>query len=154
MGKTLAAHTEPDLTMCCCLLLRSSSFWFERLVEWACLDEGVDFAMGHCRKYKSSRGADGCCHVWENSSNFQRVHFVKIFRTSRIKVDMHPFQSCWGQTQLLTKNLNTFSQRYTQSCTCLFFNCTKLLRAFQTACHVIHTLGNAHWWRKGLFISL
>lgn len=79
-------HTQNQtFAMCCCLLLRSSSFWFERLVEWACRDEGVDFAMGHCRKYKSSRGADGCCHVWENSSNFQRVHFVKIFRTSRIR---------------------------------------------------------------------
>lgn len=29
-----------------CLLLRSSSFWFERLVEWARLDEGLDFYHG------------------------------------------------------------------------------------------------------------
>lgn len=43
MRKTLA----PLITRAhCCHRLRSTSFWFERLAEWACPDEGVGFCHG------------------------------------------------------------------------------------------------------------
>lgn len=97
-----------------------------------------------------------CCHVWENSANFQVGAFCQSLQLyhSRVKVDTHPFQSCWGQTQLRTKNLNTFFQRYTIMHMPPFSTVLYCWGGFQTACHVSHTLGDAHWWRKGLFISL
>lgn len=66
-------------------------FWFDWLVEWACPNEGKILSMGHCLEYKSTRGADGCCHVLVNSEGLHRhpvflpmLNFFQIFQTSHI----------------------------------------------------------------------
>ena len=144
-------------TSLCCRPLLGPSFWFERLVEGACRDEGGDFAMGHRCKYKYSRGADGCCHVRENSaglhkrlllitSNFHGLHFFDIFRSSPIGAVLklththtHSFQSPCGQTQLRTKeSKHSHSLEHThRHAHASFSTAPKLLRGFSNclSCH-------------------
>lgn len=152
-----------------CLLLRSSSFWFERLVEWARLDEGLDFYHGSLQQMQI------CWRCWwllsclgEQWGPSYRVCCAlslliskgcisfEILRTSlyqsRIKSDTdthtwthttHPFPSRCGRTQLRTKNLNTriLSNVHTVMHMPRFQLRPDCWKPFKlVACHVSHTL--------------
>ncbi len=110
----------------------------------------MDFATGQCSKYKSARGAEGCCHVRENSeglhmrlhiitSNFYRVDFCRTFRTGPIRAakltHTHTFHPCCGRPQLWTKKSkhshslkHTHTHTHTHSHACIFSNCRESLK--------------------------
>lgn len=144
MGETLAAHRGLDLTVC-----HPHHFDSKGLLNEPVEMRGWILPWVTAAKYKSASSADGYCHVWENSeglpncphlitSNFQGVHFFEIFRTCHIRAvlklthtHVHTHSSLLVVGHSCGRKIQTlaFSQTYTQSCTCLFFNCTQTVES-------------------------
>lgn len=165
--KTPAAHRELDLTVWRRRPLKASSFRFEKLVEWARLDEGTVFATGHRHKYKSAWGADGCCRVWENTEGpHMRPHLHHCSfpmsvcpqgledrpEQSHFKADTqrsHPV-SLWSDTAAQEKSKHSHSLRPLFQ---LHPNCWEAFKLHVMSVTLSQSFGNAHGWWKVLFIS-
>lgn len=120
----------------------------------------MDFTTGHCHKYKSTRGGDGFCQVLEKSEGFHMCPFpiTSIFpacnssRSSHIRAiskqthaHEHPSTLIpvflWSDTAADEKSKHSHSLKHTHGHAHVSFSTApELLRGFQTACHVSHTL--------------
>lgn len=127
--------------------------------------KGLISAKGHCCKYKSAGGADGCRHVWENSEGLHTRPFLITPNFQGCISSRPPGQAVSGpyrnwhththtdirtlssllvvraQLQIKKKNLNIHILLNTHNpAHASISTAPKLLRDFQTACHVSHTL--------------
>lgn len=120
----------------------------------------MDFTTGHCHKYKSTRGGDGFCHVLEKSEGFHMCPFPILFSQHAFLPDRavsepywsthththeHPFTLIpvflWSDTAADEKSKHSHSLKHTHGHAHVSFSTApELLRGFQTACHVSHTL--------------